>query len=152
MTYNSNRYIPPEADVYKAQQALAAQTVCVKRTFPNSLVFVLGDFNKAILSQELPKYRQFIKCPTRAEKTMDHIYTTVSTAYRAVAHAALRLSDHIMSHLIPAYKQRLKLSKPTVRTSEKWTTEAMEELRMHGVHGLGDVQDGHRQAGRVYRC
>ncbi|KAJ0003143.1 hypothetical protein NQD34_018183 [Periophthalmus magnuspinnatus] len=34
-----------------------------------------------------------------------------------------------MVHLIPAYKQQLNLSKPAVRTSKKWTSEAVEELR-----------------------
>lgn len=34
-----------------------------------------------------------------------------------------------MVHLIPAYRQKLKLCKPAVRTSKQWTSEAIEELR-----------------------
>ena len=63
---------------------LADQILCVERTNPDSLVIVLGDFNKGNLTRELPKYRQYIKCPTREENILDHCYTTVSSAYHAV--------------------------------------------------------------------
>ncbi|KAK3565302.1 hypothetical protein QTP86_005478 [Hemibagrus guttatus] len=58
-----------------------------------------GDFNKGNLSHELPKYKQFIKCPTREGNVLDHCYTTISGAYRAVPRAALGQSDHIMGCL-----------------------------------------------------
>ncbi|KAF7645672.1 hypothetical protein LDENG_00200360 [Lucifuga dentata] len=67
---------------------LANQILCVERTNLDSLVIVLGDFNK------------------------------VNNAYLAVPCAALGHSNHVMVHLIPTYKQKLKLSKPVVRTSE----------------------------------
>ena len=60
---------------------------------------------------------------------MDHCYTTVSNAYHAVPRAALGHSDHVMVHLIPSYRQKLKLSKPVVRTSRQWSSEAVEDLR-----------------------
>ncbi|KAG7506751.1 RNA-directed DNA polymerase from transposon BS [Solea senegalensis] len=118
-------YIPPHASVQDAQRMLADQILCVERINPDSLVIVLGDFNKGNLTRELPKYRQFIKCPTREENILDHCYTTVRDAYHAVPRAALGLSDHVMVHLIPAYRQKLKL----VRTSKKWTSEAVEDLQ-----------------------
>ena len=34
-----------------------------------------------------------------------------------------------MVHLIPDYRQKLKLSKPVVRTSRKWTSEAVGDLQ-----------------------
>lgn len=37
---------------------------------PQVLVLVLGDFNKANLRQELPKYRQVIKCLTREDNIL----------------------------------------------------------------------------------
>ncbi|XP_058470194.1 uncharacterized protein LOC131444080 [Solea solea] len=82
----------------------------------------------------IPKnYLQVIKsvkqCPTREENILDHCYTTVRDAYHAVPRAALGLSDHVMVHLIPAYRQKLKLCKPVVRTSKKWTSEAVEDLQ-----------------------
>ena len=93
------------------------------------LVIVLGDFNKGNLTHNLPKYRQVIKCPTRGENILDHCYTTVRDAYHAVPRAALGHSDHVMVPLIPAYRQKLKLCKPVVRTSRKWTSEAVEVLQ-----------------------
>src|SRR4029434_3536713 len=74
---------------------------------------VLGDFNKGNLTRELPKYKQFIKCPTREENILDHCYTTVSSAYHAVPRAALGFAYHVMVHLIPAYRQKLKLKLQT---------------------------------------
>ncbi|KAK3548591.1 hypothetical protein QTP70_014845 [Hemibagrus guttatus] len=108
---------------------LADEIQSVERTNPDALVIVLGDFNKGNLSHKLPKYKQFIKCPTREGNVLDHCYTTISGAYRAVPCAALGQSDHIMVHLIPAYRQKLKLCKPVVRTSKKWTSEAVGELQ-----------------------
>ncbi|KAK3571270.1 hypothetical protein QTP86_005911 [Hemibagrus guttatus] len=122
-------YIPPQGNVREAQRALADEIQSVERTNPDALVIVLGDFNKGNLSHELPKYKQFIKCPTREGNVLDHCYTTISGAYRAVPRAALGQSDHIMGHLIPAYRQKLKLCKPVVRTSKKWTSEAVGELQ-----------------------
>ncbi|KAK3569434.1 hypothetical protein QTP86_030061 [Hemibagrus guttatus] len=122
-------YIPPQGNVREAQRALADEIQSVERTNPDALVIVLGDFNKGNLSHELPKYKQFIKCPTREGNVLDHCYTTISGAYRAVPRAALGQSDHIMVHLIPAYRQKLKLCKPAVRTSKKWTSEAVGEFQ-----------------------
>ncbi|KAK3507045.1 hypothetical protein QTP70_001910 [Hemibagrus guttatus] len=122
-------YIPPQGNVREAQRALADEIQSVERTNPDALVIVLGDFNKGNLSHELPKYKQFIKCPTREGNVLDHCYTTISGAYRAVPRAALGQSDHIMVHLIPAYRQKLKLCKPVARTSKKWTSEAVGELQ-----------------------
>ena len=122
-------YMPPQASANEAQRVLASQILCVEHENPDSLVIVLGDFNKGNLTQELPKYRQFIKCPTREGNTLDHCYSTISKAYHAVPRAALGHSDHVMVHLIPAYRQKLKRCKPVVRTSKQWTSEAMEDLR-----------------------
>ncbi|KAG7502796.1 hypothetical protein JOB18_026747 [Solea senegalensis] len=115
---------------------LTDQILCVERINPDSLVIVLVDFNKGNLTRELPKYRQFIKCPTREENILDHCYTTVRDAYHAVPRAALGLSDHVMVHLIPAYRQKLKLCKPVVRTSKKWTSEAVEDLQASKLRRL----------------
>ncbi|KAK3528689.1 hypothetical protein QTP70_009067 [Hemibagrus guttatus] len=92
-------YIPPQGDVRGGQCALADGIQSVERTNPDALVIVLGDFNKGNLSHELPKYKQFIKCPTREGNVLDHCYTIISGAYRAVPRAALGQSDHIMGCL-----------------------------------------------------
>ncbi len=119
----------PQANVQEAQRTLADQILSVERTNPDSLVIVLGDFNKGNLSHELPKYRQLIKCLTREENMLNHCLTTINRVNHAVPRAALGHSDHVMVHLIPAYRQKLKLCKPVVRTSKQRTCEAMEDLR-----------------------
>ena len=43
--------------------------------------------------------------------------------------AALGHSHYVMVHVIPAYRQKLKLCKPVVRTSKQWTSEAVEDLQ-----------------------
>ena len=71
----------PGPQVKEAQRMLANQNLSVERANPDSLVIVLGDFNKGDLSHEVPEYRQFIKSTTREGNTLDHCYTMVSNAY-----------------------------------------------------------------------
>ncbi len=78
-----------------------------RTTTPNVLI-ILGDFNKANLSRELPKYRQHVTCPTRDSNILDHSYTAIKDAYHSVPRTALGLSDHCLVHLIPTYRQTLK--------------------------------------------
>nr|XP_049573455.1 uncharacterized protein LOC125966913 isoform X1 [Syngnathus scovelli] len=101
----------------------------MEKLLPNSLIIVLGDLNRANLAHELPRYRQHITCPTRGAQTLDHCYTVIKDAYHSVARAALGLSDHCLVHLIPAYRQKLKTSKPVVRTVRKWTVESRQDLQ-----------------------
>ena len=128
-------YIPPHG-------SCARGTTHARRpdTDLDSLVIVLGDFNKGILTRELPKYRQFIKCPTREQNILDYCYTTVSSAYHAVPRAALGLLHHVMVHLIPAYRQKLNLwpcnikSFIFVSTELRWQDEGHSWL----LNVLGD--------------
>ena len=68
-------YIPPQACVADALQQLADQITDIEKKHPDSLVIIVGDFNNAKLNQELPKYRQHIKIPTRDKNTLDHCYS-----------------------------------------------------------------------------
>ena len=122
-------YIPPQACVREAQQHLADQITSTERKHPDSILIILGDFNQANLKRELPKYKQHIKCPTREKNTLDHCYTILKNAYRCVPRAALGLSDHCLLHLLPSYRQKLKSTKPVVKTVRKWTNESKLELQ-----------------------
>lgn len=95
----------------------------------DSVFIILGDFNRAKLNNELPKYRQHVTCPTRESNILDHCYTVFKGAYRSVPRAALGLSDHCLVHLLPTYRQKLKCAKPVVSTVKKWTNEAKERLQ-----------------------
>ncbi|XP_058025172.1 uncharacterized protein LOC131191248 [Ahaetulla prasina] len=96
---------------------------------PDSLAIVLGDLNKANLRKELPKYFQHVNCPTRGKNTLDHCYTTLKDAYRSLPRAAVGHSDHCMIHLVPAYRQRLKTTKPTIKSVKTWTEESKLKLQ-----------------------
>uniref|UniRef100_A0A8C2CQ77 Reverse transcriptase domain-containing protein n=1 Tax=Cyprinus carpio TaxID=7962 RepID=A0A8C2CQ77_CYPCA len=122
-------YIPPQAHVSLALQKLADQITETEQQHPDSVLIILGDFNKANLSRELPKYRQHVTCPTRDNNILDHCYTTIKDAYHSVPRAALGLSDHCLVHLIPTYRQKLKSAKPVVKTVKRWTNETEQDLK-----------------------
>ncbi len=125
-------YIPPRACV---SEALQHQITDMEQKHPDSLLVVLGDFNRANLSHELPKYRQHIKCPTRDTNILGHCYTVIKNTYRSVPPClysfgtALGLSDHCLVHLIPTSRQKLKSAKPVIKTVRRWTDEAKPELQ-----------------------
>ncbi len=122
-------YIPPQAHVSSALQKLADQITDTEQQHPDSVLIILGDFNKANLSRELPTYRQHITCPTRDSNILDHCYTAIKDAYHSVPRAALGLSDHCLVNLIPTYRQKLKSAKPVLRTVKRWTNEAEQDLK-----------------------
>ncbi len=101
-------YVPPDVCVSTAIQQLAGQISEMVQRYPDSLLIILGDFNKPNLSRELPKYRQHVACPTRDSNILYHCYTIIKDTYHSVPRAALGLSDHCFVHLIPTYRQKLK--------------------------------------------
>ncbi len=122
-------YIPLQAHVSSALQKLADQITDTEQKHPDFVLIILGDFNKANLSRELPKYRQHITCLTRDSNILDHYYTVIKNAYHSVPRAALGLSDYCLVHLIPTYRQKLKSAKPVLRTVKRWTNEAEQDLK-----------------------
>ncbi len=93
-------YIHPQACVSGALQHLADQITNVEQKHPDPVLIILGDFNRANLSHELPVIRN---------------------AYRSVLRADLGLSDHCLVHVSPTYRQKLKPAKPAVMTVRRWT-------------------------------
>ena len=89
----------------------------------------VGDFNKANLKKHMPKFHQQVSCPTRGDRTLDHLYCPVKNAYKSIQRPHLGNSDQLMVHLIPKYKQKLKVSKPVSRTIHQWTESAVEKLQ-----------------------
>ncbi len=119
-------YIPLQVYVKSALHKLADLITDTEQQHPDSVLIILGDFNKANLSHELPKYKQHVTCPTRDSNILDHSYTTIKNAYHSVPQAALGLSDHYLVHLIPTYMQKLK---PVVKTVKRWTNETERILQ-----------------------
>ena len=120
-------YVQPQAHADTAQQLLADQITEVENKFPNSTLFVMGDFNHTDLRSELPKYHQLVRCATRGERTLDQCYSTIKEAYRACA--PLGNSDHSVIKLIPTYQSLLKKQKPVKRSVQIRTPDATESLQ-----------------------
>ena len=96
---------------------------------PDAAVLILGDFNHASLDQVLPQYQQYVSCPTRGNKCLDLCYCNIKSAYKAHQRPQLGHSDHNMVYLTPTYKQKLKTSKPIVKTVKCWSNDNKDLLR-----------------------
>ena len=123
-------YIDPAAkkqDINTALHEVISQT---ENSFPESTLIISGDFNHINLKKTLQSYIQHIDIPTHKDgKTLDHCYTTVKNAYKAVARPYLGNSDHNMILLIPTYKSLFKTVKPVHKTVKRWTEDASLSLQ-----------------------
>ena len=95
---------------------------------PDAPCFVLGDFNKCRLNRVLPHFKQYVTCFTYKDKTIDLCYGNIPGAFTSRPLSGLGRSDHNMVHLIPAYRQKLKRSKPLTRSVKTWRKEDIESL------------------------
>lgn len=69
-------------------------------------VFVLGDFTSCNLSNHLPTVQQYVDCPTRLKRTLDHCYGNICDAYKAPCRPPLGKSGHNVIHLLPKHKSK----------------------------------------------
>ncbi len=98
-----------------ALELLADQITHTEQRYPDSFIVILGDLTK-LISHANCLNTDSTTCPTRDSNILDHCYTVLKDAYHSVPRAALGLSDHCLVHLLPAYRQKLKSSKPILRT------------------------------------
>jgi hypothetical protein len=112
-------YIPPqtEADTRTALNELYTTTGKQETAHPEAALLV--DFNAGKLKSVLPNFYQHVKCATRGEKTLDHLYSTHRDAYKALPRPPFGKSDHHSILLIPAYKQKIKQETPVTRSVKK---------------------------------
>ena len=123
-------YVDPSAPLKDVLPQLHTVLTQTENAFPNSSIIISGDFNHVNLRKVSPNYYQHIDIPTHDNgKTLDHCYTTMKHAYKAVARPRLGISDHKMLLLLPTYKSKLKQQKTEYRTVRKWTPEAGEMLQ-----------------------
>lgn len=97
-----------------------------KMILPRSALLVAGDFNAGKLKSILPHFYQHVKCATRGEKTLDHLYSTLRDAYKALPHPPFGKSDHNSILLIPTYKQKLKQEVPLTHSIRKWSDDYVD--------------------------
>ena len=122
-------YIPPDANASAALSLLLNAINEQQRAHPDGVHIIAGDFNKTNLKTVLPKFHQHVKCPTRGENTLDHVYTNIKHGYRTIPLPHLGVSDHLSLLLIPAYTPLRRRSRPTTRTVTTWPENALSELQ-----------------------
>jgi len=117
-------YIHPKADVKVAADKIREVVQGQESTCPDSIRLVLGDFNECRLSKVLPHYRQYVKCKTCKDNTLDLCYGNVPRAYKSIPLPSLGRSIHNMISLVPTYRSRLRSSRPRKKTVRRWTEDA----------------------------
>ena len=122
-------YIHPRADVEIASELLAAKVNHYASLSPDAPTFIMGDFNQCHLNGVLPTFEQYIDIPTRNGATLDKCYGNIPKAYVGKPCHRLGKSDHQNIRLLPAYKQKLKRSRPVTKQRYAWTDDSTEELR-----------------------
>ena len=127
-------YIPPDANAKLAMKELHAAISKRQTLNPEAAFIVAGDFNHSNLKTVLPKFHQHVSCPTRGDKTLDHVYTNMAGAYRAVPLPHLGQSDHLSLFLLPKYLPLIKRVKPSVRTVKVWPEGADSALQQRFEH------------------
>lgn len=122
-------YIPPSADTKEALNTLYNSISELNSIHPDGVTIVAGDFNQANMRKVLPNYHQHVDFATRGTNTLDHVYTSIKGAFKALPRPHLGSSDHSSVLLIPTYKPVLTRSKPVVRQVKVWPAGGAEALQ-----------------------
>ncbi|XP_053290725.1 uncharacterized protein LOC128450974 isoform X2 [Pleuronectes platessa] len=122
-------YIRPHAHTNQALDELHAMIDRTERSRPEAAFIVAGDFNNAKMRKVLPRYYQHISCPTRCVNTLDHVYTPLCGAYKALPRPPFCKSDHVSVLLLPSYRQKLKRDRPVTRTIQWWSDQSDSALQ-----------------------
>ena len=95
---------------------------------PNAAILVLGDFNSASIN--LKRYKQYVNCTTRNNKTLDKLYTLHDYQYKSYKKPQLGNSDHHSVLLLP-YNHRLSghRTKPKKITKQLWSDDNIKALQ-----------------------
>ncbi|KAK0136911.1 hypothetical protein N1851_026933 [Merluccius polli] len=125
-------YIPPSGnnnDRDKAMSELYSTIGDQQTAQPDGLLIVAGDFNHANLKTVFPHVYQHIDFPTRGNNTLDLVYTTLRGAYKASPLPHLGASDHTTVMLMPAYRPKVKVTRPVQKQVREWPESASSALQ-----------------------
>jgi len=117
-------YIPPQANTDQALKELYGNISEQGTTHPDAAFVVTGDFNKANFRTIAPKYFQHITINTRGDSVLDHYYSAFRDTYKSLHRPPFGKSDHSSVLLLPAYRKKLKLMAPTLRTIQCWSDQS----------------------------
>jgi hypothetical protein len=121
-------YIHPKANVKTAADTVAGVMHRLAFQSPDAPSFIVGDFNKCRLNKVLPTFKQYVTCTTCGDHTLDLCYGNIRDAFQSRPLPNLGRSVHQMVQLIPLYRQKLKRTKPIVRTTKVWSPESVSSL------------------------
>ncbi|KAK3542247.1 hypothetical protein QTP86_021469, partial [Hemibagrus guttatus] len=82
-----------------------------------------------VILSVLPKFHQHVSCATRGDNTLDHVYTNIAEAYRAISLPHLGQSDHLSLFMLPKYTPLIKRVKPSVKTVKVWPERGISSLQ-----------------------
>lgn len=99
------------------------------RAHPDGAHIIAGDFNQPRLRTVLPDFHQHVFCATWGGNTLDHVYSHIKHAYRAVSLSHLGQSDHLSLLLIPTYFPLGGSQKPVIKTIRVWPEDALLQLQ-----------------------
>lgn len=122
-------YIHPKADAKSAADIVFKTISKLQSISPAAPNFILGDFNHCNLKKTLNSFYQYVKCPTRRNKTLDLCYGSIKGAYTSKAGPALGASDHNSVHLLPAYTSVLRREKPVRKQVKVWSEDSSSALQ-----------------------
>ena len=122
-------YIHPCANIRLTANRIYNTVAKLENIAPDAPKFVLWDCNGCSIKSVLPNYHQYVKCPTRREKTLDLCFGNIKDAYKGYPKLSLRDSDHNAIQLVPRYKKKQKSSKPEIKTIKEWNNDSVERLR-----------------------
>jgi len=119
-------YIPPSASSDGAKQIIEEHTSSLLLRYPDSPVVIVGDFNHC--QHTIPGLKQFVKCKTRHNNTLDLCYSNIKDAYTSIRKQPICNSDHNTILLIPTYVSKLKREKPIVKQQSVWSPDAIDRI------------------------
>ena len=137
-------YHPPRANDNTMKEYLLSSLESLESKFPNCAINVGGDFNRTLLSILERAFRSFllnpvITFPTRGDRTLDQIFTNISSLYTYPSRLPpFGLSDH-HSVLIEANvrDKNLKPQYKTIKAPDKRPSKrANLERFLLQVHAL----------------
>ena len=122
-------YIAPDANENQSARYIQDIVGEMEAQSPDSPKIILGDFNHCHLENSMPNYCQVVDKPTRGENILDRCYCSIPDAYKSTVRPGIGLSDHNVVHLLPKYRQKLKMHKVVKKEVQVWNNEAIEKLQ-----------------------
>ena len=97
-------YLPPQTNA-GPKTALNQLYKAIRKhenTHPEAVLLVARDFNAGKLKSVLTNFYQHYTCNQRGRKTLDHLFSTHTDAYKAPPHPPFGKSNHNYILLIPS--------------------------------------------------